>query len=52
MNKLIEKLAKIILCPLNIHIKIGHFEDYSYKFDYCELCYKEKCNGKWRYNPY
>lgn len=52
MKKILEKLAKLFLCPLNIHIKKGHFDDYGIKFDYCLLCLKENYNGKWLYNPY
>lgn len=52
MNKFIKALSRIFLCPLNIHIKTGHFEYNTHEFDYCELCYKEKYNGKWNYNPY
>jgi len=52
MNKLLEKLARKILCPLNIHIKTGHCNDYIFDFDYCKLCHKERYNKKWIVNPY
>ena len=51
MNKFLEKLAKMFLCPLDIHIKIEHFGYNTWEFEYCELCHKERYFKKWEYNP-
>lgn len=53
MNKLLEKLAKKFLCPLNIHIKKNLHYELTEEILYCELCNKyKKYFGKWVDNPY
>jgi len=53
MNKLLKKLARKFLCPLNIHIKKKLYCEMTQEILFCELCDKYKnSSNKWVGNPY